>query len=148
MLFSTPKGVGGKETFLWESMTPLSYDMLSDYLDQAVESNHIDMWANGVIYDEWSGGNCGDGNETCSFFGMRYPYPFDKHGIVRTQWSNGTVEEGTWYSANEGDPATKWGLTRLIDDGRIYLQFWKDGIVHFQSTFNGNFVELDRFYKQ
>ena len=129
--------------------------MLSDYLDQAVESNHIDMWADNVIYDEWSGGNCGDGNETCVCHGMRYPESVqngNKHGIVRTQWFNGTVEEGTWYSANEGDPATKWGFTRLIDDDRVYLQFWKDGVIHFQSTgwmpIFGVFIELDRFYEQ
>ena len=82
---------------------------------------------------------------------MRYPETVqngNKHGIVRTEWFNGTIEEGTWYSANEGDPATKWGFTRLIDDGRVFLQFWKDGSVHFQSTFDGNFVELDRIYEE
>ena len=114
------------------------------------------MWDDGVIYDEWSGGNCGDGlgplgNDTSTCYGMRYPETVqngNKHGIVRTEWFNGTIEEGTWYSANEGDPATKWGFTRLIDDGRVFLQFWKDGSVHFQSTFDGNFVELDRIYEE
>ena len=114
------------------------------------------MWQEGVIYDEWVGGNCGDGwgpigNNTASCYGMRFPTTMKngaKHGIVRTEWYNGTVEEGTWYSGNEGDPATKWGLTRLIDDGRVFIQFFKDGALHFQSTFDRNFVELDRMYEE
>ena len=124
-------------------MTPLTFDFMQTYFDKASGENsapNANLWDEGVIYDVWEGSSCGDGVlhenpeplNAAKCYGMRYEgkYGNNPHGIVRTEWNNGTVEEGTWFGASE-NPAIKNGLNRLIVDGRVFLQMFTMGMMEF-----------------
>ena len=58
-----------------------------------------------------------------------------KCGIVRVEWANGTVEEGTW---NMGQ---RFGLRRLIRDAQTRVEVWHNDAIIFGTEFGYNFVE-------
>ena len=77
------------------------------------------MWEGGAIYDEWTGDFCAL-NARCSGMSKNGA----KYGIVRLEYSNGTVEEGTFYLEKESDPVSRWGFNRLIDGDKVHIRFY------------------------
>jgi hypothetical protein len=80
---------------------------------------------------------------------MRYEDSHKKHGVVRIEYRNGSVEEGTWYGLGTRQQPTygsgRHGLRRMIVNELVYLEFYffNDLVLH--SAFDGDFVEVDRF---
>ena len=64
-----------------------------------------------VVYDEWA-------EKDDHLYGMRYHDGNSsgmKHGVVRTEYKNGSVEESTWFGAKEQDQKVgRHGLRRLV----------------------------------
>jgi len=75
---------------------------------------------------------------------MRYKSNGFKHGVVRTEYFNGSVEESTWYGADQNLPSLH-GLRRLIVKNEVHVQFWSFGKILFHMSFDDNFCETDRW---
>ena len=116
MLSSTPKA-GVEETNLWNSMYATNISIFESHWDEAnkLQSTDNDMWAD-VTYSSWDcdGAKC----QGTRFLDRNTRHLVWKHGIVRTEWLNGTVEEATWNQNR------RHGLRRFIDDKNVEVELW------------------------
>ena len=88
------------------------------------------MWASS-IYEEW------DCEKDARCHGMRHKKKY-KHGIVRTEYANGTVEEASFVKDE------RHGLRRFINGSYVSVELWANRTQHFRMLFNGDFVEIER----
>ena len=81
-------------------------------------------------------------------FGMRYSNENrKKHGVVRIEWEDGTIEEGTWYGLKtEKTWPDRHGLTRRIEGSNVRVELWRYGVIGFTMKFDQNFIEQDRMF--
>ena len=70
----------------------------------------MSMWAAGSNLTEYTWDYGDDKPKRC--IGM-FEDDGTKHGIVRTEWFNGTFEDATWFSTDSGEEL-RHGLRRLI----------------------------------
>jgi hypothetical protein len=103
------------------------------------------MWDNSsygaVIYDEWDCTNVTESPGRC--FGMHYDRVGGaRHGVVRIEYNNGSIEEGTWYGYNV---TGRHGMRRLVTDREIFVQIWYFDKLILHSAFGEDFVERDRY---
>ena len=110
MLSSEPAANSGATT-LWNRMHAFNETFCNEYFLKAYDADYanpgrvpsLPMWDNSsygaVIYDEWDCTNATESPGKC--YGMHYDrVNGSRHGVVRIEYNNGSIEEGTWYGFN------------------------------------------------
>ena len=138
MLKSAP-GANTAGMEMWDRMHTFNGSFFETYFQKAYMNGTLDvpMWDSDVALESWN-----EGNNSCE--GMRYKSSGNKHGVVRTEYLNGSVEESTWYGADQ-DSLGLHGLRRLIVSDKVHMQFWIFGELQFHMSFDNKFVETDRW---
>lgn len=79
-----------------------------------------------------------------------YEEPHRKHGVVRTEYRNGSIVEGSWYGRvfvdDPDDRVVKHGLHRHIAGDLTYIHFYVFGVNILEMSFDTGFVEVSRLY--
>lgn len=133
---------------MWQKQTALNFTFFDEHFKKAYNMtehyqiantsslNAVEMWDNSngahVSFSEWEDGCLPGVQAKCS--GMRFDTSTknaatgNKHGVVRMEYSNGTIDEGSWYGLAPQELSehgcVRHGARRVIDGELTFFQFW------------------------